>query len=208
MSDDFSRGERTRQSILEAAEGLFLSQGYNGTSMRQIAKAAGDIAPSAIYNHFPGKEAIFEALLEERSPYPVILTVFNNLPEESGPEMVAHLFGLVQRIIHEHLSFLSLVLIDMQEFEGATLDRVAGNFLPHLMTFLQRLQNAGGIRQDIPLPALMRSVGSMMVGYAFSELILGSREGHSIQVFPADLTPEWWQEQMVAVLLRGIGEEG
>ena len=38
---DLSRGEKTRQRILDAALELFCRQGYHGTSMRQIATRAG-----------------------------------------------------------------------------------------------------------------------------------------------------------------------
>lgn len=56
--DVISKGELTRESILEGAYQLFLRQGYHGTSMRQIAEEAG-IALGGIYNHFSGKEEIF-----------------------------------------------------------------------------------------------------------------------------------------------------
>jgi AcrR family transcriptional regulator len=55
MSDEsLSRGERTRETILDAARQLFIQQGYHGTSMRQIASQAG-IALGSLYNHFPNK---------------------------------------------------------------------------------------------------------------------------------------------------------
>ena len=54
-------GERTRQAILDAALTLFAERGYFGTSLRDIARAVG-IRESAIYNYFPGKTALFEAL--------------------------------------------------------------------------------------------------------------------------------------------------
>ena len=41
-----TRGEQTRQAILQAAHDLFIKQGYHGTSMRQITREA-DIALGA-----------------------------------------------------------------------------------------------------------------------------------------------------------------
>src|SRR5580698_518143 len=55
-------GQRTRQSILDAALELFAARGYFGTSLRDIAGVVG-IRESALYNYFPGKEKLFEALL-------------------------------------------------------------------------------------------------------------------------------------------------
>ena len=59
-------GQRTRQAILDAALALFAEKGYYGTSLRDVARAVG-IRESAIYNYFPGKEALFEALLAAES---------------------------------------------------------------------------------------------------------------------------------------------
>ncbi len=57
-----SDGQRTRQAILDAALGLFAEKGYFGTSLRDVAGAVG-VRESALYNYFPSKEALFEALL-------------------------------------------------------------------------------------------------------------------------------------------------
>ena len=62
-----SRGGQTRQEIIQAATRLFIHQGYHGTSMSQVAQAAG-VSLSGIYNHFPSKEALFVAILLERHP--------------------------------------------------------------------------------------------------------------------------------------------
>lgn len=55
-------GRQTRQAILDAALDLFAANGYFGTSLRDIAAAVG-VRESALYNYFPGKEALFEALI-------------------------------------------------------------------------------------------------------------------------------------------------
>lgn len=55
--------EDTKQKILDKALELFSARGYDSVSVDQIAKAVGIKAPS-LYNHFPGKQAIFDALVE------------------------------------------------------------------------------------------------------------------------------------------------
>src|SRR3954464_1188610 len=55
-------GQRTRQAILDAARDLFAEKGYFGTSLRDVAAAVG-VRESALYNYFPGQDALFEALL-------------------------------------------------------------------------------------------------------------------------------------------------
>src|ERR1700722_12151714 len=55
-------GQRTRQAILDAALQVFAEKGYFGSSLRDIATAVG-VRESALYNYFPSKEALFEALI-------------------------------------------------------------------------------------------------------------------------------------------------
>ena len=53
----------TKERILDAALTLFAENGYNGTSVEQIAKAVGIKAPS-LYKHYKGKEDILNALID------------------------------------------------------------------------------------------------------------------------------------------------
>lgn len=52
----------TRRRILEAAEQLFASGGYEASTTRDIADAAG-IANGTLFNYFPNKEAVLAALV-------------------------------------------------------------------------------------------------------------------------------------------------
>ena len=55
--------EDTTQRILDKALELFSTQGYDSVSVGEIAKAVGIKAPS-LYNHFPSKQAIFDAIVK------------------------------------------------------------------------------------------------------------------------------------------------
>ena len=55
--------EDTKRRILDKALELFSTQGYDSVSVGEIAKAVGIKAPS-LYNHFPSKRAIFDAIVE------------------------------------------------------------------------------------------------------------------------------------------------
>lgn len=55
----------TKQLILETALEMFSVQGYEATSISQIADAVG-IRKASMYSHFMGKQDILDALLEER----------------------------------------------------------------------------------------------------------------------------------------------
>ena len=53
----------TKEKILDAALTLSAENGYNGTSVEQIASIVGIKAPS-LYKHYKGKEDILNALID------------------------------------------------------------------------------------------------------------------------------------------------
>lgn len=48
--------EVTRTRILDAAQRLFMAQGYEHTSIQNIVDELGDLSKGAIYHHFKSKE--------------------------------------------------------------------------------------------------------------------------------------------------------
>ncbi len=59
-------GDHTRRQAQRVALELFTKQGYEATSLRQIAQALG-ITKASLYYHFPSKEAILRSLFEDRA---------------------------------------------------------------------------------------------------------------------------------------------
>ncbi len=53
----------SKEDILEKTAPLFASEGYDATSMRDLAKACG-ITPAALYHHFADKEQLYLEVLE------------------------------------------------------------------------------------------------------------------------------------------------
>lgn len=58
------KGEQTQRQIYQAALALFREQGFDATTMQQIAARA-EVVKSAAYYYFPGKEAIIQAYYED-----------------------------------------------------------------------------------------------------------------------------------------------
>jgi AcrR family transcriptional regulator len=61
-----ARGTRSRERILEAALAAFAERGYEGASMAPIAARAG-VTKSVIYDHFPSKAHLHQALVEHHA---------------------------------------------------------------------------------------------------------------------------------------------
>jgi AcrR family transcriptional regulator len=62
------RTRKTRTLLLQAAETIFVRDGYEGAELGEIAALAGR-TKGAIYAQFKSKEDIFLALIEERTNY-------------------------------------------------------------------------------------------------------------------------------------------
>ncbi len=74
-------GEKpTRERIFDAAIDLFSNRGFDRTSVRDIAHAAG-ITESAVYRHYAGKDSILAAIFEYTTT-----RVYTPLPEPPGRE--------------------------------------------------------------------------------------------------------------------------
>ena len=59
-----TQANNRRDLVLETAAGFFVRKGFSGTSIRDIASAAG-MLPGSLYYHFPSKEALLVAVFEE-----------------------------------------------------------------------------------------------------------------------------------------------
>lgn len=58
-------GQETRRRVQRAALDLFTRQGYDATSMREIADAVG-VNKASLYYHFASKQAILQSLVDDR----------------------------------------------------------------------------------------------------------------------------------------------
>ena len=89
------RGELTAERILDVAEELFAERGYAGTTLRDVATRVGLRIPS-LYNHFPGKEALYHAVLE-RGLGPALAVLSGYL--DAGGEAYRDSERVVDRIV-------------------------------------------------------------------------------------------------------------
>jgi AcrR family transcriptional regulator len=55
--------DERRQAIVDAVRGVFAEKGFDGTTTRELAKAAG-VSEALLYKHFPSKESLYTAMLD------------------------------------------------------------------------------------------------------------------------------------------------
>jgi AcrR family transcriptional regulator len=167
-----TRGEVTRSKVLEVAHDLFLKHGFHGTSMRQIADAAG-VAVGGIYNHYRSKEEIFAAVLDAYHPYHVILPALAETQGETIEEFVLNAAQKIRKGIEGvETRLLPLVFMELVEFQGRHLKALAERLYPTIAAFIQRFSERRGALRAVPVPVILRTFMSLMVGFLLTEMIL------------------------------------
>lgn len=157
-----------RLAILEAAQKVFLSQGFAGATMDHVAAEAG-VGKMTVYRHFGSKEALFENMLHE-----VCAGRFPNAPLPESPTLRDELRALGTAFVElvtdpDRLATYRAAIGEAERFpafarlfyEGAVMvvvDHVAGRFharAPHLSEVeVRRL--AGMFLQMVQGPTLLR----------------------------------------------------
>jgi AcrR family transcriptional regulator len=61
---NIARGEATRAQLIAIGTRLFAEHGYEGTSIEAVLREAG-VSRGSLYHHFAGKEALYEAVVED-----------------------------------------------------------------------------------------------------------------------------------------------
>jgi AcrR family transcriptional regulator len=127
-----TKGERTALRIMDIAEDLFASQGYDGTSLRQIADGAG-IKEPGLYNHFAGKQALYEAVLY-RALNPMAEALSLHLNRASGLRDYTDLPAIMTDLLLEHPQMAALFQQAMQGDSNSVGNQLVGDWLETLFS--------------------------------------------------------------------------
>ena len=195
MSDSLSKGEQTRQAILDAASSLFIEQGFHGTSMRQIAGRAG-ITVGGIYNHFEGKEQIFDEVLLQKHPYRRILAILQAMPATNVEDFARNAANAVIAELGSRPEFLNLAFIELSEFRGRHVPTVFQAIFPKILPLAGRLQGMPGELRELPPGAIVLSFAGVFFAYYLADALTASEEmrmGDRVTL-----------EQCLSIFLHGI----
>ena len=173
---------RNRTKLLAAASEVFGERGLDAP-LEEVARRAG-VSIGTLYNHFPNREALFDAIFPER------LAALDRIAEAAlatadpwtgFTDFVEGLFALQaeDRGLNDALA---------QRFSSAAqLDDACSRGFGHLERIMQRAQQSGQLRSDVELPDL-----ALMV-LAMSQVIRTSM----------DVAPHAWR-RCLAFLLDGL----
>ena len=169
--------QEKRTAILEAATGLFLSEGYNGTSLANVARAAG-VSTATLFKRFPTKADLFSALVTE---YWASESQEAAMPEPGDPRKGLTAIGrdyVALLAQPQMVSLFRLVIAEAPRFPELAKTHFALGKLPYFESvrhYLQAEQAAGTMRISDPQMATTQFLG-MVSNFAF---------------WPRLLLPEW-----------------
>ncbi|OGO21284.1 MAG: hypothetical protein A2Z14_14455 [Chloroflexi bacterium RBG_16_48_8] len=161
----------TRTQILEAAQHLFIEQGFHGASMRQIAQEAG-IALGGIYHHFTSKEKIFQIIFENNHPYHEVLPILEHAQGDTPEALVRNAAVRMLQALQARPHFLKLIFIELVEFKGIHLAGLMSSVLPRGVKLIERFLEEQSTLRPLPAAALLRSFLGLFISYYLGELML------------------------------------
>ncbi|NEB02424.1 ScbR family autoregulator-binding transcription factor [Streptomyces sp. SID13726] len=93
------RAERTLRRIISAAADRFEENGYSGTSLDDITRAAG-VSKGAFYFHFASKKQVADAVMEHSQGLLEDLIDSSGLPDEPALQRLIDLTHGLNRLLH------------------------------------------------------------------------------------------------------------
>jgi len=201
--------ERTelRDKILDAARELFISDGYEGVSMRKVAEKI-EYSPTAIYVYFRDKEDLFRELCHE--DFGKLAGVFQSSAQVANPlerlRQIGRTYAEFGHLYPNHYKLMFMTPHPPQSLDERD-QEIKGNPESDAYAFLKRTMQeaiAGGyLRRELSDADLL------------SQTLWAAIHG-VISLHIAKCNDEWveWRpvetriEQMLDVTLRGIRREG
>jgi AcrR family transcriptional regulator len=158
-----------RAQILDAAAREFTARGYDGATVRGIARRA-RLAEGTIYLYFPGKRDLLLAVWERFAVERMLPVLDEALELESGEEVLAAILTDRFELLRRHTRFFRLIL------QQADLDPVLRKAIQHrlaaMKTFIyQRLRDRAqdGAFRSLSVPIVMRMVAGVTIGMVLLE---------------------------------------
>lgn len=177
-----TKGERTAARIMDVAEDLFARHGYEGTSLRQIAKGA-NIKEPGLYNHFSGKQGLYEAVLF-RALNPMAEALNEQLSQASGLRDYTDLPSVMLDMLLEHPQMASLFQQALQGDPDSLGNRLVQGWLDSLFEQgMQSMEDMGASGEgDWETMALnVIAMFNLVTGYLLSQRVFESLAGGDIR---------------------------
>lgn len=156
----------TKERILESALFLFAEKGYEGVGVDQIAEKAGLRGPS-LYNHFKGKEDIFNSLVDTMTAYYeknfVYATEMEKVMPTSLQELVTMSMKKIAFTVHDTKIQAFRRMLTMEQYRN---DAMRAMTTQHHLTILLDLYT--GIMKSLIDKKVLKKLDPRLLAFEFT----------------------------------------
>ena len=152
----------TKQEILEAALELFSVQGFEATSISQIASAVG-VRKASLYSHFESKQAILDTLvkvvLEQYAAHSIFARAdwekdTRDLPA-TADDAVQMIQGQIRYILHDPIISRARKMLVIEQFQNPELAQLQtkqnyADVMEYFTGLIKQLIKQGVLAEDDP----------------------------------------------------------
>jgi AcrR family transcriptional regulator len=187
-----------RERILAAAVELLERDGLVRMSMDELAASA-SVSRASIYRIFPGKAALFRALMETNSPFEAIAAALHERQAEPPEVVLPDLMRELAVVVAPRIGVMRALMFEVATETPEAMEAarwIVRPMLGEVSTYLAAQMEAGRIRRMHPILAAQAFMGPLIF-YLVSHTIAGSLAG--LDVEPADAAAEF-----AGVALRGL----
>jgi len=155
----------TRDRILAAAAGLVGRDGLRDMSMDEVAADAG-VSRASVYRLFPGKPALFDALLEAYSPFARVLEVLEANGDRPAAEVLPQITRAAAQVAAPRVGIVRSLLLEVTTGSPDALagaDARIAQMIGSLAEYLGREMAAGRLRPLHPVLAAQALIGPIIL---------------------------------------------
>jgi AcrR family transcriptional regulator len=199
-------GPDTRGRVLEASIRMLRIQSLDELSMDALASEA-EVSRANLYRLFPGKSALFKAILLAYSPFEPVMAVFARAADRPPEEVIPEIVLTAYRTVAGHTGIVRTLLLEVTSMTPDVAQAFAETGLRAFATFAQYLAGemaAGRLRRMHPMVAVQSLVGGvmfhMLAGPVMSQATVDVPAGEDVVLQFANL---WLRGMRPEVATRG-----
>ncbi len=187
-----------REQIVEAAMRCFAERGFEGTTTRMLARAAG-VSEGLIFRHFPTKKSLYRAIIARRiAESPSGMMPAEAAARDDDRAVLSSIASTLVARVTKDPSFMRLMFFSA--LEGAPLSRMfyqarVRRVRSFLASYLERRMKEGALRVVDPAAAAAAFMG-MVSNYV--------QQKHLFRVPVSRLAPDDLVKTWVDLFMKGL----
>jgi AcrR family transcriptional regulator len=171
---DLEPDPATRDRVLGAAAELVGRDGLRNLSMDELAAAAG-VSRASVYRLFPGKTALFSALILEYSPFHAVEATLERLADRPPAEVLPEVARVAARTVAPRIGIARSLMFEITSGDPeavAAAEPVLRQLFGSLGGYVARQMAAGTLRPMHPLLAVQALIGPVFF-HLFTRPVVG-----------------------------------